>query len=252
MVACIGILGTATLAGCFSGAGGYLHNGGAGEAPYYVTRPTEQETTQYTMPATEQDITTTSTTTTTARPATATAYTGSYTEFDLNVRVHTGGFGSGPFYVVHLTEAEALSIIRAQLEAAGLRFGAAPPELHIGNLSGSPPPNLALDLFDAEKETAAMLISWEDNNRRFASRSFAREVTRAIARQDYDFTTGVFYNPGKNVGWREGGFARGWEGAEEPGPPSEEQKAEARANLVANLNQQTQQFIELLQTEGIL
>ena len=226
VVACIGVLGATTLSSCFGDAGSYFHNGGGPIAPYYVTRPTEQETTQY---------------------------TGSYTEYDLTVRVHTGGAGAGPFYVVHLTEAEALSIIRAQLEAEGLRFGAAPPEVSIDlwgeEISFQP------GLFDSERDVALILLSWEQNNRQFFSHGgpeLARRTAEEFAQQGNDFITGVFYNPGETAGYQENEWG-GWGWADlEPGPPSDERKAEARANLVDNLNEQAQAFIALLQEEEVL
>ena len=221
VVACIGILGTATLSGCF---GERLHNGGGPIAPYYVTCPTEQETTQY---------------------------TGSYTEFDLTVRIHTGGGGAGPFYVVHLTEAEALSILRAQLESAGLRFGAALPnasvELWGEEISFRP------GLFDSERNVALMLLSWEQNNRQFFSHGgpeLARRTAEEFAQMGNDFITGVFFNPGETTGLGEDSWMT-WSDLE-VGPPSAERKAEARANLVANLNEQAQAFIALLQEEEVL
>lgn len=117
----------------------------------------------------------------------------------LRLRSHHGGGGSMPFYVVHLTEQEAQSIIRAQLEAAGLRFDATPPNYTVDFWAVS----IGLHLFDEEKGVAIAHISWKDNHFPFFSRGgnrLAKETATGFAQQTDDISIGVFFNPGRNFG----------------------------------------------------
>ena len=231
VVACVGILGAATLAGNFASAAGAQNI----SAPYSVTYMARQSAPAAVTPS-----------------EVAAAYTG-YDEFDLNVRFHGGGAGSA-MYVVHLTEAEAMNLIRTQLEAAGLNLGATPPTSRVRMLSLGlvhqpftlPRPYLRLnrfnfDLYDSARSVAVTHINQENH-----WPSTAQLVRRAQRRFRWRLfgpsTVGVFYNPSQ-------AFWRSWF----PGDPTlEEQKAEAAQALVANLNAQTQQFIAFLQAEGIL
>jgi len=45
--------------------------------------------------------------------------------------IHHGGAGGGPIYVAHLTEQEALTIIRDQLEEVGLNLNEVQPPLSV-------------------------------------------------------------------------------------------------------------------------
>jgi len=249
VVACIGIVGGMTLASCATTPhdDNWFHNGGGPIAPYYVTRPTEQETT-ITGEAIEE--TTTEVHTTTAMTTTLQAVTTQETtlaatdhsEFDL--RVHFGGSGAGPQYVVHFTEQEAFGIIRTQLEAAGLNFGTTPPS-HTVEVTwvdplghGNTRMTTGLDLYDAERGVA---IALSERGGWFAEQTqqrFERD------RQTRNLNVHVFYNPGESMDnqW--------WEGETEPPTPT--QKAAAAPALRENLTVQVQTFIEFLQAEGIL
>jgi len=212
VIACIGLLGTTTLSGCAGPQNLYTeYNGDDGNG---------------------------------------TEYSG-YSNFDISVRFHHGGAGSGPFYTAHLTEQEALGIVRAQLEAAGLYFGATPPGIRAssGFMAAY---DVGLDLFDEEKSVAAALISWEEGNRPFSPRGsdLTARIVNAFSQQT-NIPIGVFYNPGEIVG----GAARWLEGEEDSSDiiePTEERKAKARPVLYENLSAQVQGFIAWLQAEGIL
>jgi len=121
---------------------------------------------------------------------------------------HFGGAGGGgPFYVVYLTEQEALALIREKGESAGLDFSAEPP----GNIVRVNRNWIGLDLFDEDKGVAVSYIyhPWD------ADQETATLVREAFSNQNNDFSVGVFYNPGQRAHWsmpaggREGDFKKG-------------------------------------------
>jgi len=234
VLACIGFLGAITLTGCSLHLGG----AGAGGEPFYVPRPTEQDISSYRMhhggtaidpfyideiPVAEvlDDIH---------------AQLERMQTAELELRVHHGGAGSGPFYVVHFTEQEALNLIRLQLEIAGLNFNATPPEYTVDTWAT---PNIALDLFDEERNIAITNISWRDSNQPFmeTGHRFANMISEEFAQQTNDISVGVFYNPGHTIHEFE---------------PTKELKDEARTVLIEGITTQVQEFITWLQAEGIL
>jgi len=243
VVATMAFVGTITLSGCdFLPS---IHHGGAGMVPHYVQHRTEQEIIGR-IPMRDPippDV---------LQAQLDTAINAA----ELNYRTHFGGGGSGPFYVVHITEQEALGIIRANLEMVGFQFNYIPPdstvEMHWQT-------DFGIDLFDEAKGVGISHISWEMNNQPFFSHGgnrLANSVTEAFAQQDNDFSVGVFFNPSTNVSagqrWWDWEARRG----EEFEPPTEEEIAqtqeEVKATLIAQLNDQVQAFIRLLESEGIL
>ena len=140
---------------------------------------------------------------------------------------HHGGAGGLPFYVVHLTEQEALGIIRAQLETAGLNLGAIPPNYDV-TVYGQ---NIGIDLFDEERNVAVVKMEqgW--------SREGARRVEQEFSNQ-MDINVGVFYNPEELFEVRMS--------------PTDEQRETARAINEKRLVEQVQAFIALLQEQGVL
>ena len=221
VLACIGIMGTVTLAGC-------LQNSTASNTQN-TCDPTYNGQIDY----------------------------AGYTQDELVLRMHTGGGGAGPFYVVHLTEQEALGIIRQRLEDAGLNFNFAIPDFTVDWEWGDWGPNLGVDLFDCERNVAVTNISWNDNNIPFFSHGgnwLADEAARIFEEQFGDVSFGVFFNPSRSLG-----MARDWiwhddENWEEVvyDPPSAETKALAREFLVERLTFQTQAFIDRLRADGII
>ncbi|MCL2874514.1 MAG: hypothetical protein FWE29_06265 [Defluviitaleaceae bacterium] len=253
----LGIMGAGavTLSACANFGRPNIHHGGAGFSPIYVTHPTEQETEypgQYPYENMKQET----------EYANKDTYTyieseGLYAESqiytkviqeELNLRIHHGGSGSGPFYIVHLTEPEALSIIRLQLEQAGLRFNASPPDYHVEWWD-----TIGLDLFDEDKNIAVSHLSWEDSNRHFSptGRNFAEIISEEFERQTDDISIGVFYNPGETLNplVMEGDQIR----RTRPTPAEiEEGKVTARPILEKRLAAQVQEFIGFLHSEGII
>jgi len=219
IITCIGIMGVGviTLPGCTERA----HNGGGPYAPIYVTAPTEQEA-RYTY----------------------------VVEEELKLVTHNGGSLEPPIYVVHLTEQEAYGIIRMQLEAAGLNFGAAPPQYYVDSVFQWS--DIVLDLFDADKNVAVTNISWEDRNREFmrGGRDLTEAVTEEFAKQSDSLSVGVFYNPGETL------RLPSQDTVDWPPQPSDEEiaeaKVEARPILEAQLTAQIQEFVDFLRSEGIL
>jgi len=175
-----------------------------------------------------------------------------YSEADLLVRLHTGGFGSS-FYMVHLTEQEAFGIIRARLEAAGLNFDATSPGYTVdltNLLSRRDFDKISLDLFDAEKGVAIAYISWLGECRAFMlhESEIAWWVEEAFAEQVPDIIVRAFYDTGRDVD--SGGLLGGR--LPIPRHPSRRAVRESRTMLVRQLINQADIFIAQLQSEGIL
>jgi len=263
VITCIGLAGTLTLSACANLGRPYA--GAEGETTSYVTQITEQETSSEIFESTTEQETLSYTYATTtagatersANPVTTTQQQVTVGSIvvrgtELELRVHHGGGGGAPTYIVHLTEQEAFGIIQAQLEAAGLRFGATPPNVtvledwHFG-------PSIGLDLYDRQRRVAISFISWETNHQPFFSwggSRLAEQVSEEFAqhRQLRNTAVGVFYNPGETVGWGEMPWGDEWEAK----MPTLEDKQAAIPKLRANLNEQAQAFIAFLQEEGIL
>jgi len=225
VVACIGVLGASALAGCAS-AVDYDDGDYTTTTTYSTTAEIYPESTTYTYTAT------------TAQTGHAPAAPVAYSELDFNVRMHGGGSGSA-FYVVHLTEQEMQGIIRAELERAGLRFGATPPSLALTVNRD----DFSLNWFDRQRNIAVLLIGWEESNRGFSPRSaeHAQHVQSQFA-QLTDISIGVFYNPGETAGQ-----PRNWLGDEprEPIAPTNDEVMAVLPILHAYLVAQAQNFIYL-------
>ena len=138
--------------------------------------------------------------------------------------IHHGGAASAPMYVVYLTEQETLSVIREQLEAAGLNFDAEPPNYTAEVRSWL---TVGLDLFDSERNVA--IASG------VMSRNFAEQAVEEFAKQT-DITVGVFLNYEEEF-WNR---------------PTDEERVEILAGIENHLIVQVQEFIELLRDKGIL
>ena len=233
VVACVGILGMSTLAGCIFGsspARQQHHRGG-------------ERTNGY-----EYNITN----------GYGIGYNG-YEEFDLVIRIHGGGGGFAS-YVVHMTEQEALGIIRRQLEAAGLRFSNTPPN-YIAFEDDSWMPSVGLDLFDARNNVAISHLNLNESDIPFGPwGSDAAQSFREAFESQTDITVGVFYTSVVHTGWDAmGDWIEDEEGewvhvpARQPTARQRaEAKAEARPILEERLNDQIQEFIDFLRSERII
>jgi len=245
VIACVGLVGTVALSGC-----AYAHlvdertpHSDGSIAPYYIVHPTEQVVSGSIQQQPEDTQTQLE------------ALEAAFKAADLNLRTHFGGAGHGPIYVVHITEQEALGIIRTQLEAAGLNFDATPPEYIIESGFGSR--DIGFDLYDEEKGVAIAHLSWEDNNQRFFSwggSDLAERLTEEFTEKTGDISVGVFFNPGKELG-----RGQAWLDQENERwlrrismRNTNRQKEEAKAALTENITSQVQAFIDLLQAEGIV
>jgi len=157
----------------------------------------------------------------------------------LSLRFHHGGAASPPFYVVHLTEAEALDIIRTQLEAAGLDFGTAPPNYstYIGRT------RFESSLFDNSNNVAIVKIPGFGS---YASRRVGAELNE----QADNIVFGVFRNPSRFV---TDSWYRDTPSDDTPSAEAQQEAyEEARPILLERLNEQIEEFIELLREKGIL
>jgi hypothetical protein len=232
VAACMGIVGMTAFAGCD------LHHGGAGVgAPDYFVYPTEGEL------RSQNGIECTFAAVEIFRNQLETA--------ELDIKTHSGGSGSGPFYIVYFTEQDAFNFIRAKLEAAGLNFNAAPPDAVI-NAFGSY--EFGLDLFDGEKNVAVSHISWDLNNHPFFSWGgsyLSQSVETNFSEKLESTTVGVFYNPDALVGRGSEEYGRGG-GDDWFIEVTHERETEARQALIDELTEQAQNFIEKLQDKGKL
>jgi hypothetical protein len=178
--------------------------------------------------------------------------------FELTVKAHQGGAGSGPVYIAYFTEQEALSIIRAELEAAGLKLNDTPPDYTAFDSNTSR--RYGLDLFDGEKGVAVAYLAmdaadedwrWRWNDEKNTSVRIEREFRRKYE----DIIIGVFYGQWERVGngrpsWADQDWASELEYTVKE--VTDETKAEAREILAERLAEQAQAFIRSLQRRGIL
>ena len=145
---------------------------------------------------------------------------------------HFGGAGGPPMYVVHLTEQEALNVIRTKAEYKGFNLDAEPPgyTVQVGGWL-----DVGLDLFDEEKGVAFSFINrW---SRWGGGWWLADEAREMFEHQDNDITVGVFYDEGRFYDWR---------------GPDEETRAAIKIELEETLSAQVREFIEWLQADGII
>jgi len=232
VVACAGF--AFALTGC------QTHHGGDGGGVPYVGQHTEQDISPPSPPPLPLPF----------------IYT-QVVEQDLVFRIHVGGTGFAT-YVAHLTEQEAFSIIRLQLEKAGLRFGDTPPPY----IAPRPPqedmpPNplffpispVSLDLYDRTSGVAIAHLSNAQTYPRFSPvrGGLADVLTAEFSAQNRDMVFGVFYNAMESLS-----AVRDWGTWEELPEPTAEEIEARRPGLHDRLHDQIDAFIALLQAEGIL
>jgi len=173
-----------------------------------------------------------------------------YNDFELEVRVHHGGSGF-PFYVVQITEQEALDIVRSQLEAIGLNFGATPPNYTFRFFNEwQEIVNLGLDLFDDKHNVAISQISMDSSVhlqyslRHGTMSDLIERIERGFARQS-DIAVGAFYTPSVN--------RHVWSSNEDDEWYQREiTDDEARTAIRADITTQVNEFVGFLRHEGIL
>ena len=176
---------------------------------------------------------------------------------ELELRVHWGGFGSGPFYVVHITENEVLAFVRARLEAAGLVFSDPAADTFWSEHDGSQGPFLLpctdIGLYDALNNVAVIRIIRIDPFRIF-NREWHEPTKDAFSTTFADTTFGMYYNPTAIIG-----RARySWRQTRSPNFRPRHNYARDRAMererpaLIENLSAQIDEFIAQLKAEGII
>jgi len=199
ILACAGIVGTVSLAGCDDFR---PHHGGSGAA-IYVTQSTEQEV----VPFVPHEV----------------------LREELERRLHSGGSGSA-VYVVYFTEQEALGMIRARLEEAGLRFGESVPEYSYpnGDEMWGALDKLNLDLFDSGRNVAITLMNSQESYPGFSPPP--HELAEYVAEDFINHTSldhvGVFYTQ------------HAWAEEENPRPQLEANLEEQIDAFVEQLKQQ--------------
>ena len=157
---------------------------------------------------------------------------------ELSLRVHWGGEGFGPFYVVYLTEQEALNIIRAEAAVACLRFNDTPPTYTATVYIGPASYFFGLDLFNNRNNIAISFVNMDDNlvwdwwERR--GQDFAELIASEFSNQTNNLSIGVIYSPGTRV---------------DSDQPDDETKEEARQILREHIAAQVRDFIEELRAQ---
>jgi len=251
VVTCVGILGMSTLAGCF----GEILSGGQYSGDNGETIHGEENITDVKNGENGNGYGNGSEN----RNGYGVTYNG-YDEFDLVVRLHGGGSG-WVGYVIHLTEQEALGIIRTQLEAAGLRFSDTPPNYTVFGDDTVWYPSVGLDLFDASNNVAVTHLNLSMSDVPFGprGRGWAELIEEEFANQT-GLNVGVFYTSSFHPRWDAMGI---WFEDDEdewihipPEEPTDKQiteaKSEARPILEEHLNNQIDRFIKHLQSIGII
>jgi len=161
-------------------------------------------------------------------------------------QLHHGGEAINPIYVVHFTKQEALDMIRAQLEAAGLNFdNEVTPYKIEGVVDHRWLGNVGIDLFDKERNVAITLMCmYEDATSTMVWGQWlygweATEIETEFSEQHEEITFGVFYNPSRERQWR---YREGKQ------PPTEEEIE----ILTEQLENQVQDFIQQLREDGVI
>jgi len=181
--------------------------------------------------------------------------------FDIFVRTHHGGSGGGPIYVAHLTEQEALGIVRNALEEAGFDFSSNVPAHEI---EWWPTETLPIHLYDAQKNRAVVFADLPHNNWtwQFGTERELEQIHEGFAQQT-DLPVEVFYCEGYILGWSGFGDEHGewiapiggrddWDAEFDVNTTKEEQLRLAGPALEQSLLTQVQAFIDQLRGEGVL
>jgi len=173
-------------------------------------------------------------------------------EFDVEVRVHFGGSGAGPFYVAYLTEQEALGIIRNRLCQAGICFDALVPNYEATTETDwSEEVSATLSLFDARTRQGIVFPTpnWGDEFWFFdvSSEQIERALQRDFTRR-FRVSATFMNNPGESMcddDW--------WTRDRDVELTfTEEEKQEAGKILNERLLFQVDTFLGHLRREGIL
>ena len=160
-------------------------------------------------------------------------------QYNLCIRSHHGG-AFGPIYVAHLTEQEAFRIIIERLEAVGIKFNNEAVIDSIEHILTDR--TIEMKLLD-DANVRITHISWLDSNMPFSNRgsAFSREIAKTLTEQTPDMSVGAFHTPGQWVN-TDGGNNR----------LTRSRANEIRTELLADLDEQIQDFIDQLDAEGVL
>jgi len=183
-------------------------------------------------------------------------------DYGLAFRLHHGGSGGTPNYVVHLTEQEALGIIKSNLQKAGLRFDSDLSELS-GEYGYYENERMAIsNFYDSKKRVAIVHLGWSRYSNRFGDNQASeadfmkKDLEQRAKERDEDVTFGVFYSDGTwdglNALWYEDENGNWVQGDEPTDHEMEKAKANAYVNLKKDLNKQVDDFVKFLKKEGIL
>jgi len=194
--------------------------------------------------------------------------------FHQGCNVHHGGAGGGPIYIVQLTEQEALGIIHAQLEEAGIGFNDEAPSysvsimhddfgnfetVYIDDIPVPMPDTLqtSVRLFNEENKMAISIITPQHLQENFSIRGgrgpvhvtgFAEEIMSGFNQNFPHISMNLFCNPGYGIYNWDVLFSDDVDGE----LVTEEEMEVARQWIVDSLIHQTQGFIQQLREDGII
>ena len=162
--------------------------------------------------------------------------------------MHHGGSGGAPLYVAYLTEQEAIGIVRAELELAGISFTEDAPPYHIeiddtevwGDIH-----HVGINLFNEVHNIGLSIVEPDVFHipfSRFEMDEVSGQIEHEFEENYPDLSLGLFCNPTSWIGWGYG----------DDDAVTAEEKAEARERLVANLVDQVQAFTHQLREAGII
>ena len=155
-----------------------------------------------------------------------------------------------PEYYAHFTDAEAINIIRVQLEAVGLNFDSEVPLYSVEEWGGRRwGRNVGIDLFDEERNVAITLINmyadatssvvYEGGG--FSYSKISNSIQTKFSRNFEGVYFGAFYNSASHREWQ---TRRRW--------GSRPHTAEEIDLLTERLEIQVQEFIDQLREEGVI
>ena len=169
--------------------------------------------------------------------------------------LHHGGAGGGPIYIVHLTEQEAVELIRNQLAEVGLNLNEVSPTRAVtindvyvdsewdGEVFRVFRDDVGMQLLDEENQVGVVAVnrSWDWGLGSACTIETSQRIVDSFL-DEHGTQVGVFFRRSEWVGWFDGGDDE----------VSEEEKVEARERIEDHLTEQVQNFIAQLREEGVI
>jgi len=162
--------------------------------------------------------------------------------------MHHGGSGGAPIYIAYLTEQEAIEIIRAELETAGLVLAENTPRYGVeveDEVGWGQSHQIEVNLFNEQHQLAISLVepsAFHAPFARFDMDGISELIEDEFAQNHPHLSLALFCSPDSWLGWAGNDSSR----------VTNREKAAARERLRENLVDQAQSFIQHLREKGIL